>query len=747
MLHSAFLVVLMITVVSSPALSQSTGIQKKDSLEIFSLAGKARQLLSKPNPQEADIVKAEDIIKQALQRSEKLTFKKGEGKSLLLLSSVFKARKDENRGRATLERAVITFRSDSLLKEDEADACMELAGYYPITDAKSLEKKIGLYEYAVKLLYKAVPKSIKLANSLKYLGDLYNVKDDNVTSIERLQAAVSVYKTIKYDKLQDIYCLLGAVLNRTGASREGLKYLLLAEKAALRYNDSSATVATLYNRLGNVYNSLNQLQEANKALRKSLIYARHNHDTEAILIVSANLGWSYIRIDKPEKAILTLKEALKDEKLLDTAHRISLNTTLMEAYIIKHDAANALKCNDAIKNMIGQFYLYDFLIINYHRAAAKLFLMTRNFEECQRQVDATVAITKNGSVSDMASIENILYKLDSARNRPWDALNHLNRYKLLSDSLNRRNHDRELSQMQIEYETEKKDLDIASLQQRSKLQERALGSEKLVRNLSVAGMLLFVLFTAVLFASYRLKQKSNRELQNKQNAINAQNLSLRHLLTEREWLIKEVHHRVKNNFQIVISLLDSQSSFLLDENALDVLRESRHRMHSISLVHQKLYQDKNLTGINIKGYITELIGFLKESFSTGTRIRFDCNIPDLLFDVSQVVPLGLIINEAITNSIKYAFKNQTDCVISINMEETNDHLIGLSIKDNGCGLPSDFNLDTCATLGMNLISGLTRQLQGELSFSVSDGLTILISFERLKTLGSRSASADSDIII
>ncbi|GGA96113.1 hypothetical protein GCM10011500_09870 [Mucilaginibacter rubeus] len=720
----------------STAIAQDSAISQTDSITIAKWLKTAELYLNKPGELDPDLRFAEKNTRQALVFSEKLIYKKGIGQSFFTLSKVYRERKDQKKAKDYLGRSIEIFTSDASFRLAEADADIELASYYGINDAGDLEKKIALYRHAIDILSEKLPNSIKLADQLKYLGDLYNVKEDNILAIEKLKQALIIYKANNFYKLQDIYCLLGAVLNRTGASRDGLKYLLLAEKCALKSGDSTSTVATLYNRMGIIYNSLNQRAEASKVFEKAMRYARRNHDNDAVMIISANLGWSYIRINEANKAIVTLKEALRIITPQDTGHYINLNTTLMEAYLQKRDVDNALKYNDAIKSLIKQFYLYDFLLMNYHRAAARLFLMKKDFKECKVQLGAMQTITqKTKNIHDMAGVEEIYYRLDSASNRPWEALTHFDRYKQLSDSLNRRNHDRELTQLQIQYKTEKKDMDIASLKQKAALQERTLNSEKLVRNLSIAGMLLFIMLTFVLLGSYRLKQKTNRELQSKQNAINGQNLSLKHLLKEREWLIKEVHHRVKNNLQIVISLLDSQSSFLVDENALEVLRESRHRMHSISLVHQKLYQDENLTGINIKEYISELIGFLRDSFGTGKNISFEYDVEELLFDVSQIVPLGLILNEAITNSIKYAFKNRTNCLITVRVKEITENDVEICIADNGCGLPPDFDFNNCSTLGMNIISGLTRQLQGELSIFSANGTNICIKLQRLKTLG------------
>ena len=127
------------------------------------------------------------------------------------------------------------------------------------------------------------------------------------------------------------------------------------------------------------------------------------------------------------------------------------------------------------------------------------------------------------------------------------------------------------------------------------------------------------------------------------------------LLKDKEWLIKEVHHRVKNNLQMVISLLNSQSIYLNDEAAVVAIQESQRRMHAMSLIHQKLYQSENVGVIDMRAYINEFISYLKDIFETGSSIRFEQDVDPIKLDVGQAVPVGLILNEVITNSIKYAF--------------------------------------------------------------------------------------------
>jgi two-component sensor histidine kinase len=134
---------------------------------------------------------------------------------------------------------------------------------------------------------------------------------------------------------------------------------------------------------------------------------------------------------------------------------------------------------------------------------------------------------------------------------------------------------------------------------------------------------------------------------------------------EKEWLMKEIHHRVKNNLQIVISLLSTQSNYIDNDIAYNAIRESQHRMQAISLIYQKLYQSENLARVDIRSYIAELVTYLRESFDTDPRIRFELDIVPLDLEVTRAVPLGLILNEAITNAIKYAFPDERTGKISI----------------------------------------------------------------------------------
>src|SRR5262249_54004538 len=153
-------------------------------------------------------------------------------------------------------------------------------------------------------------------------------------------------------------------------------------------------------------------------------------------------------------------------------------------------------------------------------------------------------------------------------------------------------------------------------------------------------------------------------------------------------------------------LLEIQSSYLKNTAALSAIKESQHRIHSMSIIHQKLYQSDSLSTINMPEYIYELVEYLVESYGIRQNIAFSLQIENIALDHASAITLGLILNEAITNAIKYAFPKPSDGKISISLSRTSDSRILLSIAVNGRGLPTDFDSRKEATMGMELLQGL-----------------------------------------
>ncbi len=224
-------------------------------------------------------------------------------------------------------------------------------------------------------------------------------------------------------------------------------------------------------------------------------------------------------------------------------------------------------------------------------------------------------------------------------------------------------------------------------------------------------------------------EKTNHSLENEiQERIIAQK-KISQALKEKELLIKEVHHRVKNNLQIISSILNLQVRTLNDDFSKNIFIETQSRVKSMALVHEKLYGSDNLEEINFKDYVRGLISNLRTAFGYKKHIMINSKCEEeVLLNIDIAIPTGLIINEVVTNSIKYAFDEPSDeDTIFINYEFQDDQLC-LSLGDNGRGIDEEINIKKSETLGLQLITILSSQLNGELNIIKRDGLVFELCF-------------------
>jgi PAS domain S-box-containing protein len=207
-------------------------------------------------------------------------------------------------------------------------------------------------------------------------------------------------------------------------------------------------------------------------------------------------------------------------------------------------------------------------------------------------------------------------------------------------------------------------------------------------------------------------------------------------LREKEVLLKEIHHRVKNNLHVIANLLDLQSQFIEDEKILSLFSDCQNRIHSMALIHEQLYQSSTLGEVNFSEYIQSLIDNLFDSLnSQDCAIAQEIDAEPITLNMETSIPCGLIINELVSNSLKYAFANHSHGKIKIHFYadyNTSDRLLHLIVQDNGVGMNSDFDWKNSNTLGLRLVRILTRQLDGSLELDTSNGTKFHLSFRELK---------------
>jgi len=220
---------------------------------------------------------------------------------------------------------------------------------------------------------------------------------------------------------------------------------------------------------------------------------------------------------------------------------------------------------------------------------------------------------------------------------------------------------------------------------------------------------------------------------------------LKSSLEEKSVLIMEIHHRVKNNLQIISGLIRLQSRYITNEQAVYALRQCEARIGTMALVHESLYQSGSPANINARSHITKLGNMLLLSHEYGSKIRMEFDVDDIPLDMNMAVPASLVINELVLNSIKYAFPGKDQGTIRISLHQEPDNQLSLVISDDGIGLPEEFNMKEINTLGLKLVTRLVRdQLKGTIDIRVHKGTEFIIRFPHVVS-GEQGTGGKKDV--
>ena len=201
-------------------------------------------------------------------------------------------------------------------------------------------------------------------------------------------------------------------------------------------------------------------------------------------------------------------------------------------------------------------------------------------------------------------------------------------------------------------------------------------------------------------------------------------------LKEKEILLSEIHHRVKNNMQVISSLLKLQSAKIEDKKYVDLFKDSENRIRSMSLIHEKLYQSKDFANVDFNGYVKSIANDLIRSYAVAPdKIRLNTKIEDVSLGLDNAIPCGLIINELISNSLKYAFPKDREGEINIVLRAINSHEIELTVSDDGIGIPAEMDIRETESLGLQLVQLLAEnQLDGKIEVDRDGGTAFRIRF-------------------
>jgi two-component sensor histidine kinase len=513
--------------------------------------------------------------------------------------------------------------------------------------------------------------------------------------------------------------VLAIALGRQGKYVDGFAYTKAAIEN-MKWSGIYAVAGSMYIRLGSLYESVGKNDEALLWYKKAL--DTRKTETRVFWYKSLFYATTLLRDVNPE-ASLSLMNTITSQFAPQSVWE------QLQIFSIKGWCYEKLnKPGLADKNYMSFLKLSNkYPSKDSYGELAYTYLLIGNFYVSQSNLKKARLFLKRGITNPEKNVDfdaakySLLFRIDSLEGNYKSAMQNHIKYKLYSDSLTSIDQRQKLDELTVRYAAEKKDKDIKILRQHGALQLVELKQNKFTRNIMMAGTAVLLIILILLFSQFRLKQRTNNEM-------NKRNVALKRLVDEKEWLIKEVHHRVKNNLQIVISLLQSQAAYL-ETDALKAIETSQNRIYTMSLIHQKLYQSEDIQTINMAGYIPELIKYLKDSFDNSNKIDFKIKIDEINLDASIAIPLALIINEAVTNSIKYAFPDNRPGVISIFLHEQSESL-RLELADHGIGMDKNLFNENSISLGFQLIKGLTKEIHGDVSIKSNNGVKITILFKK-----------------
>lgn len=536
----------------------------------------------------------------------------------------------------------------------------------------------------------------------------------------------------------------GAILLRL----EDLDYAELVLLSALDKIPETETWLLLTN-LGYVYERRGDLSKAFEYATQTLQLGEKYQDKKAMAMAysdMSNLFWKQRRFDKGVEYGLKAIALFEERGLLDldfdfTLHVLGNNlvelkrydealsyfqrsavigekygfyNNLSDTYIAltelfikageyenaENSGREALKYAELLEN--------DFMVVRSLLSLGKLKNEEKDFESAKSYLERSIR-TATDDFGDRYYLGLIYHELSKA----YEGMSYINKsfeaykkYHELTQQVFNSEADQRIAQLQTEMEVSQKENTISL--QLEKLKQQATIQ---VFTLILTGLMIFFLF--FLYRGF-VRRKRYSLLLEKQNE-------------EKEFLLKEIHHRVKNNLETISSLLSLQTAQIDNQELQEIMIESQNRVQSMGMIHQNLYQGENMTAIEMKLYFQNLAKYIIDSFDATERVTFDCAMDALELDVDRAIPIGLIVNELITNSLKYAFPDNTQGEITISLSETQSHLL-LKVCDNGVGFNKGKGIKGTG-FGSQLVELLTKQLDGKMTLITTKGTEVFFEFQ------------------
>ncbi|MFA6403997.1 MAG: histidine kinase dimerization/phosphoacceptor domain -containing protein [Salinivirgaceae bacterium] len=501
-----------------------------------------------------------------------------------------------------------------------------------------------------------------------------------------------------------------------------LEFALKAEPYFKKINTEDGNVMlNLY--IAGIYGVLKNNKLAIEYYKKSLQYkTKYANITIANLL---NIGELFRKDYQYDSALYYLKSS---EEISTKESSFEYNAYLYSNLGLVYAAQNKKILTDSLLTKAIELFIaandYKALTQTYFELAKIEYEHKNTTIAYQLANKAYATADTNQYILELKDISQLLAQISEDRQEFVQAYKYLKSYNLFKEAVASDSILSKLSEMRAEFEIQRKEEEVIYFKKISK-------ARTTIAFISLIGLGFILMLVVFLLRVIKQRKQANIQLAIFNSELQNKNLIINRALEEKEVLIKEIHHRVKNNLQIISSIINLQSMRIKNKAVNEIFDEMQRRILAISSIHQKLYQSESVASINMDEYLTEVVESIHTAFSNPQIIvAYEIEIKNVSMDIDAAISIGLIVNELTTNAYKYAFTENLYNLLTIKLLNTSENHFVLEVHDNGKGLPEGFNLSKSNSLGLRMVSLLTRQLNGIISISNSPGAKFTISLER-----------------
>lgn len=614
---------------------------------------------------------------------------------------------------------------------------------------KGFQKDSTSINYLLKAIamYKSLGLTTKVAHLQAAVGNTYIRFDRLDKAKEWFWKSIHTLRPVDdFNKIAEVHSNIGYCFAQSAIYDSAAIHLRTSLEYRMKGGEKASSYALL--NIGVVYFQSENLEMALNYYQKALNRAREENDRNIERVCYQNIGALYTKTKDYDQATEFLSKAMAlGKEQNDSSAMATYYASVADIEIDKGDIKKALENYLAAKDVFpknGSSTRRLFVHLNLSRTYLTLS------QEKDRQLlglcieEGLIAYrlsTEALNTSNQLEAASILFKAYKATGKHQQASEFASTAIALSDSLYNKQRVDAIAEVQEKYETEKKELEIALLNKDNALKQQELNEsaeaqkrQAFITSGALIVLLLSLTVVALLFRQAKRRKRTNAQLLEQNKTIEKQKEQVEQALLEitqrdeeKELLLKEIHHRVKNNLQVVSSLLDLQSK-QANEGEKAALAEGQSRVRAMALIHEKLYQSQSVSEIDFEAYCKQLSHQIAQLFPNGQSIDCEVDVVNVKLDIDTAIPVGLILNELITNAYKYAFPNGKGR-LRISAKKNEQHTYTLRIEDTGEGLPDHFDWRKSKSLGLRLVHRLARQLYGAAEYSNDGKSTFEITFK------------------